>query len=67
MSLAFINALRSSRDVQPRAVRAKIDCSSNIGTVRPLFLGRRRGGGGVEEGRKPIDPDFWGGGRAAHH
>jgi hypothetical protein len=26
MSLAFINALRSSRDVQPRAVRAKIDC-----------------------------------------
>ena len=26
--------------------------SSNIETVRPLFLGRRKGGGGVEEGRR---------------
>jgi hypothetical protein len=26
--------------------------SINIGTVRPRFLGRRRGGGGAEEGRR---------------
>ena len=32
--------------------------SSIVGTVRPGFLGRRKGGGGAEEGRKR------GGGRA---
>ena len=26
--------------------------SSNIGAVRPLFVGRRKGGGGAEEGRR---------------
>jgi hypothetical protein len=26
--------------------------SSNIEAVRPLFLGRRKGGGGAEEGRR---------------
>jgi hypothetical protein len=29
-----------------------ISSSSNIGTVRALFLGRRSGGGRVEEGRR---------------
>ena len=30
----------------------RMGMSSNIEAVRPLFLGRRKGGGGVEEGRR---------------